>query len=349
MDNKRYYWLAQFSGWSLYSFLISTWNYVNIGFGMDVVIQLFFMIILLGIGLSHAFRAYMTTHNWVGFPLIRLIPSVILGCLIFGIIYSLILASVLDFFYPSIQPLLVSPFQTLAALVLNWFILFMLWSTGYLAYNYLKNYEREEINNLRLEASQREMEMIILKSQLNPHFIFNAMNSIRALVDEDPKLAKTAVTKLSNLLRGTLMADKRNLVSLREEMSLVKDHLDLEKIRYEERLDIRYHLDPSCMDILIPPMTLQTLVENAIKHGISKLSKGGLINISIRSKGDLVEILIENTGNISNKDASSMGIGMQNVNRRMDLIYGTNFQLQLEQIDPDTVRATLELPKTNRL
>ncbi|MDA0973853.1 MAG: histidine kinase, partial [Bacteroidetes bacterium] len=204
MDNKRYYWLAQFSGWSLYSFLISTWNYVNIGFGMDVVIQLFFMIILLGIGLSHAFRAYMTTHNWVGFPLIRLIPSVILGCLIFGIIYSLILASVLDFFYPSIQPLLVSPFQTLAALVLNWFILFMLWSTGYLAYNYLKNYEREEINNLRLEASQREMEMIILKSQLNPHFIFNAMNSIRALVDEDPKLAKTAVTKLSNLLRGTL-------------------------------------------------------------------------------------------------------------------------------------------------
>ena len=132
-------------------------------------------------------------------------------------------------------------------------------------------------------------------------------------------------------------------------MSLVKDHLDLEKIRYEERLDIRYHLDPSCMDILIPPMTLQTLVENAIKHGISKLSKGGLINISIRSKGDLVEILIENTGNVSNKDASSMGIGMQNVNRRMDLIYGTNFQLQLEQIDPDTVRATLELPKTNRL
>ena len=349
MDNKKYYWLAQFSGWSLYSFLLSAWNYVNIGFEMSVVVQLFFLIIALGVGLSHLYRSYLLNHAWVAMPLHKLIPAVVLASLIAGILYSLILASILDLFYPSIGNLLVAPFETLAALILNFFILFMLWSTCYLAYNYLKNYEREEINNLRLESSQREMEMSILKSQLNPHFIFNAMNSIRALVDENPVLAKGAVTKLSNILRGTLMADKRNLVSLKEELSLVTDHLDLEKIRYEERLSIDYSIDPQSLDVLIPPMTLQTLVENGIKHGISHLPKGGVISIKITSKADYVHIIIDNTGTLSDASPQGTGIGMLNVKRRLDLLYGKEFSLDLRQLNESTVRAEPKLPKTNRI
>jgi two-component system LytT family sensor kinase len=349
INNKNYYWLAQASGWSLYSFLLSAWNYVNIGFEMAVVVQLFFLIILLGIGLSHLYKAFLQSNGWVALPLYRLIPSVVLGSLISGLIYSLILASILDLFYPSIGNLLVAPFETLAALILNFFILFMLWSTCYLAYNYLKNYEREEINNLRLESSQREMEMSILKSQLNPHFIFNAMNSIRALVDEDPMLAKAAVTKLSNILRGTLMADKRNLVTIKDELSLVMDHLDLEKIRYEERLTISYDISPEALDAVIPPMTLQTLVENGIKHGISKLAKGGEIALHIKNFQNHILITIDNTGTLNTASESTSGIGMQNIRRRLDLIYGKEFQLDLLQVTDDKVRAELKLPKSNRL
>jgi len=349
MDNKKYYWLAQFSGWSLYSFLLSAWNYVNIGFEMSVVIQLFFMIIVIGIGLSHLYRAFLLNNEWVSRPLQLLIPLVIIGSLIAGLIYSLTLASILDLFYPSIGALLVTPFETLAALILNFFILFMLWTSCYLAYSYLKNYEREEINNLRLESSQREMEMSILKSQLNPHFIFNAMNSIRALVDENPKLAKDAVTKLSNILRGTLMADKRNLVTLKDELSMVTDHLDLEKIRYEERLTIQYDIDPTSLEVMIPPMTLQTLVENGIKHGISKLPEGGSISIQIKSSEENILITIVNTGKLSMSNELRTGIGMQNVRRRLDLIYGKEFRLELKQLTESTVGAELQLPKTNRL
>jgi LytS/YehU family sensor histidine kinase len=116
----------------------------------------------------------------------------------------------------------------------------------------------------------KELELQTIKAHINPHFIFNSLNSIRALVDENPERARKAVTELSNILRSSLQSDKMETVSLQKELSIVKDYLALEYMRFEDRLKIVYDIDEDTLDRPVPPMMLQTLVENAIKHGISK-------------------------------------------------------------------------------
>ena len=117
------------------------------------------------------------------------------------------------------------------------------------------------------------MKWNLLKSQLNPHFIFNALNSIRALVDENPGKSKNAITQLSNILRNSLQIDKNRLTSFTDEMKTVQDYLELESIRFEERLEVDIKLHPNSDQFQIPPLMIQTLVENSIKHGISNLKE----------------------------------------------------------------------------
>ena len=124
-----------------------------------------------------------------------------------------------------------------------------------------------------------EIELNNLKSQLNPHFIFNALNSIRALVDENPSKSKQAINQLSNILRNSLASDKKGLTKFEDELKIVKDYLGLESIRFEERLKTEFEIHPDSQKFLVPPLMIQTLVENGIKHGISKLTPGGVIQL----------------------------------------------------------------------
>ena len=124
-----------------------------------------------------------------------------------------------------------------------------------------------------------EIELNNLKSQLNPHFIFNALNSIRALVDENPSKSKQAINQLSNILRNSLASDKKGLTKFEDEIKIVKDYLGLESIRFEERLKTEFEIHPESQKFLVPPLMIQTLVENGIKHGISKLTPGGVIQL----------------------------------------------------------------------
>ena len=136
-----------------------------------------------------------------------------------------------------------------------------------------KNQEGK-LDKIRLESLVKELELKTIKSHINPHFIFNALNSIRALVDENPERARTAITELSNILRSSMQAEKIEMAPLERELNIVKDYLELEHIRFEDRLMVEYDIDEDTLDQEIPPMMLQTLVENAIKHGISKQISG---------------------------------------------------------------------------
>ncbi|NND94567.1 MAG: histidine kinase [Flavobacteriales bacterium] len=347
-NRRTYYWQSQLAGWTIYSLMLTVWNYINIGFDLTLALKLFFLIIGLGIGLSHLFRLLILSRSWLKMRLGAIIPRVILGSLVFGIIYSLLLASILDLFFPNVGPLLTGDLTNILTLFVTFTILFLLWSTGYFAYHYLRNYELEEIKNLRLEASQRDLELANLKSQLNPHFIFNAMNSIRALVDEDPGLAKSAVTKLSNILRNSLTSGRKNLVTIQEELNLVKDHLDLEQIRYEERLKVNYDIDKSLLDLKIPPMMIQLMVENAIKHGIARLQEGGQLSIRIQAKGKKAMVSVVNTGRLENH-RSQTGIGLENLKRRLNILYKEKASFQIAEQDDRTVKATITLPKTHTI
>src|SRR5664279_5217869 len=139
-----------------------------------------------------------------------------------------------------------------------------------MVWHYLERNRKDEVDKLNLEKTVKELELNTIKSHINPHFIFNSLNSIRALVDENPSRARKAVTELANILRSSMQVEKLETVPLQQEMEIVKDYLALEQMRFEERLRIEMNIDDNTLNLPVPLMMLQTLVENAIKHGISK-------------------------------------------------------------------------------
>ncbi len=196
-----------------------------------------------------------------------------------------------------------------------WFLFYHL-----LISNHIAQYEKLAL--AQSEASLKTAELSNLKNQLNPHFLFNAINSIKALTISDPNLARNALTELSQLLRTSLTIGNEQLVSLESEISFVRDYLFLEKLRYENRLHYSFEIDDNTLNIKIPPMSLQLLVENAIKHGIGKSKAGGeiLIKTEIISNNNFV-LTVTNSGKLRTEH-SSTGVGIKNLEKRLFL----NFQ-----------------------
>ena len=175
--------------------------------------------------------------------------------------------------------------------------------------------------------------------------MFNAMNSIRALIEEDPQNAKDAITKLSNLMRYTLKIERTEIVSLAEELKTIQDYLDLEKIRFEERLIYKITSTPDADRVEIPPMMVQTLVENGIKHGISKITAGGDVNVDAKVSGSNLIIEIRNSGKFDEEALkNSSGFGVSNTKHRLSLLYGENASLSLTNENHNTVLTKLKIP-----
>ena len=168
------------------------------------------------------------------------------------------------------------------------------------------------------ETDLKTAELSNLKNQLNPHFLFNAINSIKALTLSDPHLARNALTELSQLLRTSLTIGNEQLVTLETEVSFVRDYLFLEKIRYENRLNYSFNIDKNSLNVKIPPMSLQLLVENAIKHGIGKSKAGGVILIESNLNGNAFKLSVLNSGKLKiNPSPNSTGVGIKNLQKRL--------------------------------
>lgn len=225
----------------------------------------------------------------------------------------------------------------------NSFVTLLVWNLIYFMYHYVEKNRTEQIDKLRLEALIKELELKTIKSHINPHFIFNSLNSIRALVDENPGRARTAITELSNILRSSMQAEKLETVPLEKELNIVKDYLALEQMRFEERLKIKLEIDEDTLDQPIPPMMLQTLVENAIKHGISKQVSGGEIKISSDFVGNHHEIVIRNTGKL-NGYHNPEGFGLQSTQNRLSLMFGDKASFHIKDVEPNFVEAKVIMP-----
>jgi two-component system, LytTR family, sensor kinase len=298
VGKKKLYWISQFCGWSLFVLvnLIIISNYESIPLER---ISVWMMLGLLGIAITHIIRAVIRKNGWLDLPLKKIIPRVLIASLISGIIiYSLTTAfSILIGAFRSEEYRWISS----VAGIINLSGISLVWSLIYFSLHYLENYQKAEIESLIWESAVKDFEIKTLKAQLNPHFMFNAMNSIRALIEEDPENAKIAVTKLSNILRYSLKIERTETVTLEDEIKTIRDYLDLEKIRFEERLKYNLNISPDSNKVEIPPMMIQTLIENGIKHGLSKRTNGG--EVSLITKVDSGNLLIEirNTGHL-NKD-----------------------------------------------
>ncbi len=225
----------------------------------------------------------------------------------------------------------------------SFFMLIVIWNLIYFMYHYVSKSRKQQLDTLQLEALVKELELQTIKAHINPHFIFNALNSIRALIDENPDRARTAVTELSNILRSSLKAEKGETVSFFDELKIVKDYLALENMRFEDRLKVEFDIDEDTLDQQVPPMMLQTLVENAIKHGISKQVQGGVVKVISDFEDDYHMMAVQNTGHL-NGHSKKTGFGLSSTQDRLQLLYGEKAKFQIRQVNPALVEARVLIP-----
>ncbi len=328
VNKQRLYWSLQVGGWTFYAFVQIVFSVLASDeqrVSSQRVIFLSYEAILCLI-LTHGLRHFINRWKWLTLGMLRLIPRVIFSVICLGLLMYFLRMPIsvpLGLYNQAIA----LDLRNILGQSFYYAIIFFLWSVLYFIYNYFERYNK----SLKLEASVREIELNNLKSQLNPHFIFNALNSIRALVDENPDKSKEAINQLSNILRNSLATEKKGLTNFDDELKVVKDYLGLESIRFEERLKTEFDIDPESNQFRVPPLMVQTLVENGIKHGISKLKEGGIIQVKTRVDNDFLKIFIRNSGQfqVNGTKQNSGGLGLENTRQRLKLIYGHDASIRI--------------------
>ena len=348
MNRKALYWLCNIGGWMLYVLAFGLFG-IPVSRGQSAqVLWFLFIIFFFGLFFSHLYRYLIVKFRWLQMNVIPLIPRLAIATIVISSIFGFITV------YSQVMLTALNTAQDSSAIaigkdvfvrtILGYILIFVLWSVIYFAVYYFLNYKNAEIENLKWQASMTEIELNKLKSQLNPHFVFNCMNSIRALVDENPGKAKEAVTQLSNILRNTLMMGRNKLVPFSEELKVVKDYLGLESIRLEERLQVKMDIAPDCLAVEVPPLMIQTLVENGIKHGIARLTQGGLLQIKASLLSGILQLEIRNSGQYKGNTESETGFGIANTLHRLTLLYGDRATFSISNESPETVVTKLNLP-----
>ncbi|SES85418.1 sensor histidine kinase [Thalassotalea agarivorans] len=271
----------------------------------------------------------------------HLIIGSILGCIASLLMYAAIV-------YPNLSLLfdveINNFFQQLLMSSPVIFMLILMWSIIYLVFKKQFALNRAQAKQKALKTSLNEAKLDILLSQLNPHFLFNAINNIRALTLEDSHKARDMLTTLSEVMRYTMQIDKAPLISLEEEIEVVKHYVALNQLQFDNKLDVQYHIDAETTGFSLPPMILQLLVENAIKHGIGRIKEGGQVVISTSITDDGWQLVVDNSGQL--KPADGKGIGLKNIRQRLAHVYGSaaTFSIENSQVG---VTATVNLPIGN--
>jgi Histidine kinase len=210
------------------------------------------------------------------------------------------------------------------------------------AYEYLRRTRAQELERAELRQALAASELQALKSQIHPHFLFNTLQGISTLVDKEKSRAKAMILKLSTLLRKALAHSSTDLITLDEEISFLKDYLDLEKMRLEQRLDIRWKISPETRKLLVPQMVLQPLVENAIVHGIACCREGGWIELLSTSEQGTVRLEVRNS--VGGRAQGGMGVGLANTKARLQFLYSDEACLSFRLDEGHVATATIIVP-----
>lgn len=235
-------------------------------------------------------------------------------------------------------------FGWVPAALASWWAIYLVWNIFYMAVISLRRANRAEAEALRLEVAAKDAELRALQAQVNPHFFFNSMNSVRALIYEDPDAASLMIDQLASVMRYALQSGQHDTVPLAAEIEAVQAYLSIEKIRFEERMQVSVEVGVGLDQVRVPPMSLQTLVENAVKYGVENSAAGSEIRILARRMEDGT-VLIE----IANKGAlapfsNSTQVGLANARKRLALVLGDGARVDLIE-NSGWVRATLTLPE----
>ena len=296
-------------------------------------------------GCSEILRHLALSRGWLTGPGYALAGKIVLAVLLLPVIPQVllyvVLTSGLQMGWLSMPG--GSANYTPGATILYWVNSMMplgLWAGVWVSAQMLGRYRQGEMSRLRAEAARSAMEFDALRARLNPHFVFNALNNLRALINEDTERARDLVTRLSNTLRHALDHGTAHSVPLHRELEVVDDYLEIEKVHYEDRLQVDRDIAPEAANAELPPMLLQLLVENAIKHGIARTPGGGRLSLQARVDGKRLRLVVENPGRLE-AETRGHGVGLSYLRSR--LAQGTgDFRLSQQG---ERVRATLDIPQ----
>ncbi|MFY8037295.1 MAG: sensor histidine kinase [Cyclobacteriaceae bacterium] len=330
-NRKKLYWFFTLSGWLAmmaievlnYTFFIVgtfSWNFVWI-FGYYATI---------GAGMTHLFRHFIkrsTVFDWRPREIWLLALA---STFVISVIVNLLTTIPFVIREPENTTNLFS-FIAIFGGTLNSMRYIGVWIIIYFLYQILERSSHLKEAKLESEGIARTMELELLKAQLNPHFLFNALNSIKALVSIDQEKCKDAIVKLSELLRFTLQSGNQTLIPLADEMEEVKKYLSLEQIRFGERFQFDIQMDESAGSQMVPPAMVLTLAENAIKHGITKTPGHSKLGLTATDQSDLLTIKMTNPGILEKNDTA--GFGLLNIRKRLMHIYNSRASFHIQPIN----------------
>ena len=304
--------------------------------------------VIIGITLTHLYRNFAIKKGWIQLNLKILVPKIIVSILMLSLLYMFLIVGKLYlvrlFILEGSPVSFISFFKDIQLQVFITAIRIMsIWVLAYHLYHYSRLELETVKENARLSLIIKEAQLNNLSAQLNPHFFFNSLNNIKFLVLENPDSARRAIDLLSELLRNSLNSNIGRLISLNDEINLVKDYLELEKIRFEERLDVKIEAKIDISKQLILPLSIQSLVENAIKHGIEKRKSGGFITVKVEKENNFIKINVQNSGKLS-QEINNSGIGLRNLRERLLLQYNGEAFFEIKQLEDETVLATILIP-----
>jgi sensor histidine kinase YesM len=337
------YWLFQMLGWGMFVginiFFAITYNLYD-----NLFITRLSLYLVVGLLMSHLMRKAIHRLYLMQRAVNLQLIGFILVSVIFATIVGLMETYLSSFFSLEYKEEVIMPMrQKISTNIFTSFIYIFIWNCIYFIYHYVEQSRKNQLDNLKLEAMVKSLELKTIKANINPHFIFNALNSIRALIDEDPSRARVSVTSLGNILRSSMLSDQLETITLEKELDIVADYLALELIRFEDRLKVVYEIEEDALDNPVPPMMLQTLVENAIKHGIGKSVNPGTIKIIAKEMDNLFYLQVVNTGKLDMTKGHE-GFGLQSTSTRLDLIFAGKGSFSLTQANDQEVQAEVIIP-----
>ncbi len=344
-DKLPSFWTIQLIGWVVY-FVTIYITFLTIAQPENFLNLLFLkgFRALTGFFLTSLILRPVYQRFGIRLSILRLILLVLICAVIFGIAWTTIEAV---YFY-----LTGTAFNTTNYLArspriaLDYAMTLAAWSAFYLGIKNWRSWQIERENALKSAALAQKAQLEMLRYQLNPHFLFNALNSIRASVNEDGNRARQMITQLSEFLRHSLTGVEDKEISLREELEAARNYLAIEKIRFEENLEIEYEVEEKAEEFLVPCFLLNPLIENAVKHGLQASPNPLKIKISAKLEGESLRLEVANTGSLNNlQNSNGTKIGLKNVRERLEKLYGEKGGFELKQ-DGEFVVAKIGISKT---
>lgn len=345
------YWTLQFGGWALYFWSQASGEVIFADVPWSNSAALWGGLCVSGLALTHLLRSIILRARWLALApralLVRMLISIaLLASTLFAINVAL---SLVEYGTP-VAPMLatfyrrLSPHAQLFNQFVNSLILTLIWIGLYLGFAVQRHRYEAQLHQAELAQLLHAAELRLLKAQLNPHFLFNALNGVRALIADEPARAQDGVTQLARTLRYTLASGEDEVVSLARELDMVNDYLALEGLRLADRLTVVRDIAPEAAQARVPVMLIQPLVENAIKHGIAQLKEGGTLRIAAQVVNAELNIQIHNPRPIGAPMPAARGTGLKNSSERLRLLFGSGASLRLDLSRAGEATAEVRLP-----